>query len=87
MRFGIDIFQTAREAWDTRFASHSTHVRTLAVDAADVGTTEFDLSDERQQLLRENGIKAANAFLDGFDLSEYMNIYAGRLPAGPPPAQ
>ncbi len=86
VRFGIDIFQTAREAWDTRFASHSTHVRTLAVDAADVGTTEFDLSDERQQLLRENGVKAATKFLDGFDLSAYMNTYAGRLPA-PPPAQ
>jgi NTE family protein len=83
VRFGIDIFQTAREAWDTRFASHSTHVRTLAVDAADVGTTEFDLSEAKQRLLRENGIKAATVFLDGFDLSEYMNTYAGRL-AQPP---
>lgn len=86
VRFGIDIFQTAREAWDTRFASHSTHVRTLAVNAADVGTTEFDLSDERQQLLRDNGVEAATEFLDRFDLSEYMNTYAGRLPAAPPPA-
>ena len=44
VRFGFDIFHTAQEAWDERFVSHSTRVRTLAVDAADVATTQFDLS-------------------------------------------
>src|SRR5262249_7333126 len=27
-KFGFDIFHTAQEAWDTRFVSHSTRVRT-----------------------------------------------------------
>lgn len=75
VQFAFDIFHTAQEAWDTRFVSHSTRVRTLAVDAADVGTTEFDLSPERQELLIENGREAARAFLDAFELEEYMNTY------------
>lgn len=79
LRFGFDIFQTAREAWDTRFTSHSTRVRTLAVDAADVATTDFDLSEEAQLRLLANGNAAANAFLEKFDLAEYMNTYSGRL--------
>jgi NTE family protein len=75
VRFGSDIFHTAQEAWDTRFVSHSTRVRTLAVDAADVGTTEFNLSDARQDVLIANGRRAAKEFLDGFELSSYMNTF------------
>jgi hypothetical protein len=59
-------------------------VRTLAVDAADVGTTEFDLSPERQELLVENGREAARAFLDAFELEEYMNTYHVALAPAPP---
>jgi NTE family protein len=83
IRFAFDIFHTAQEAWDARFVSHSTHVRTLAVDAADVGTTEFDLSPERQELLVENGRKAAKAFLDSFKLEDYMNTYHATLAEAP----
>ena len=32
-RTGFDIFHTAQEAWDVRFQTHSTQVRTLAVSA------------------------------------------------------
>lgn len=89
IRFAFEIFHTAQEAWDARFVSHSTHVRTLAVDAADVATTEFDLSPERQELLIENGRKAAKAFLDDFKLENYMNTFHATFagaPAAPPPA-
>jgi len=79
LRFALDIFHTAQEAWDQRFVSHSTRVRTLAVDAADVGTTEFNLSAEKQELLVENGRKAATAFLDAFKLEDYMNTYHATL--------
>lgn len=79
VRFGSDIFHTAQEAWDTRFVSHSTRVRTLAVDAADVATTEFNLSPARQELLIENGRRAAKEFLDGFELSAYMNTFHATL--------
>ena len=85
IRFGFDIFHTAQEAWDARFVSHSTRVRTVTVDAADVATTEFDLSEEKQELLVENGRAAARAFLDDFELDAYMNTFHAPL-AEPVPA-
>ena len=85
VRFGFDIFHTAQEAWDQRFVSHSTRVRTLAVDAADVATTEFDLSPEKQELLIANGRKAAKEFLDAFRLEDYMNTYHAALASEPVP--
>jgi NTE family protein len=84
IRFAFDIFHTAQEAWDARFVSHSTRVRTLAVDAADVATTEFNLSPQRQELLIKNGRQAAKAFLDQFNLDDYMNTYHATL--APPSA-
>src|SRR5947208_4387441 len=80
IQFAFDIFHTAQEAWDTRFVSHSTRVRTLAVDAADVGTTEFNLSKEKQELLIANGRAAAKAFLDQFNLDDYLNTFHAQLP-------
>jgi NTE family protein len=79
IRFAFDIFHTAQEAWDTRFVSHSTRVRTLAVDAADVATTEFNLSPARQELLIHNGREAAKAFLDAFSLDDYENTFHAKL--------
>jgi len=86
VRFAFDIFHTAQEAWDQRFVSHSTRVRTLAVDAADVATTEFDLPPQKQDLLVENGRKAAKAFLDAFKLENYMNTYHATLAPEAAPA-
>ena len=79
IRFGFDIFHTAQEAWDARFVSHSTRVRTVTVDAADVATTEFNLSKEKQELLIANGRAAAKAFLDQFDLDGYLNTFHAQL--------
>jgi NTE family protein len=75
VRFAFDIFATAQEAWDERFVSGSTRVRTLAVDAAHVGTTDFRLSEQKQELLLNNGRSAARSFLDRFRLEDYMNTY------------
>jgi NTE family protein len=75
LRMGINIFQTAQQAWDTRFVSHSTRVRTLAVDAEDVATTEFELSPARQDMLMANGRAAARRFLDAFRLEDYINTF------------
>jgi NTE family protein len=85
LKFAFDIFHTAQEAWDTRFVSHSTRVRTLAVDAADVATTQFDLPPEKQELLIANGRKAAAAFLDQFRLEDYMNTFHAGLAPAPAP--
>jgi NTE family protein len=83
LRFGFDIFHTAESAWDERFVSHSTRVRTLAVDADDVGTTDFNLTQEKQELLVHNGREAAKAFLDSFSLEEYENTYHAGLAQNP----
>jgi NTE family protein len=89
LRFGFDIFHTAQEAWDARFVSHSTRVRTVAVDAGTVGTTDFNLAPAQQDMLIQNGKDAARAFLDKFDLADYENTYHRRFDdtAAAPPAQ
>lgn len=38
-------------------------IRTFAVDADDVATTDFDLSDDKKELLISNGRSAARRFL------------------------
>jgi NTE family protein len=83
VKMGFGIFHTAQSAWDERFVSHSTRVRTLAVDAADVATTQFDLPPAKQQLLLANGRKAANDFLTTFRLEDYLNTFHQRLEPAP----
>jgi NTE family protein len=83
LRLGLDIVNTATQAWDKRFVSHSTRVRTLAVDADDVGTTDFDLPRRKQELLISNGRTAAHEFLRTFRLEDYTNTFHAR-PSGPP---
>ena len=79
IRFGFDMFHTSQEAWDTRFVSHSTRVRTVAVDAGTVGTTDFNLAPALQDMLLANGRAAAKSFLDRFDLADYENTYHRRF--------
>jgi NTE family protein len=77
-RFGMDIVRTAMSAWDARFASHSTRVRTVTIDALDVGTTEFDLSPAQREALVDSGRKAAAAFLKDFDPAKAVNTHGAR---------
>ena len=86
VRFGFDIFHTSQEAWDARFVSHSTRVRTVAVDAGTIGTTQFDLSTDDRDLLLGNGRAAAKHFLDRFDLTDYENTYHRTFETEPEPA-
>jgi NTE family protein len=77
-RFGVDIVRTAMSAWDSRFASHSTRVRTVTIDALDVGTTDFNLSAEQRQALVDSGKKAAAAFLKDFDPEKATNTHGAK---------
>ena len=86
MKMGFEIFHTAQEAWDARFVSHSTRVRTITVDAADVATTQFNLSKEKQDLLIANGRAAAKGFLDQFELDDYLNTFHAPLAPAAVPA-
>jgi NTE family protein len=82
VEYGLDITHTAMEAWDKRFVSHSTRVRTCAVDAGTIGTTQFNLTQQQQQWLVDSGRKAATDFLNAFNLDDYMNTF-GRHMATP----
>jgi NTE family protein len=75
----IDLFQTASDAFDTEFATHSTAVRTCALDADGIGTTDFTLTAEQKQTLVDLGREGARAFLSGFDVSSYVNSYGHGL--------
>jgi NTE family protein len=79
LQFAFEIFHTAQEAWDERFVSHSTRVRTVTVDAGSVGTTQFDLTPDLQEMLIQNGKDAAAKFLAKFDLADYENTYHKRF--------
>ncbi len=79
IRFGFDVFQTSQEAWDARFVSHSTGARTVAVDAGDIATTQFNLTASDQAMLLANGRMAAKRFLDRFDLAGYENTFHAHL--------
>jgi NTE family protein len=81
VRLGSDLFHTAMEAWDRRFMSHSTRVRTCAIPSGDIGTTDFQLTPLEQTELVENGRRAARRFLDAFHPGEYRNTYGRRLSA------
>src|SRR3954453_14250725 len=78
VRFGADIVRTAMSAWDARFASHSTRVRTVTIDALDVGTTEFKLPSEKRQALIDSGRKAAADYLAKFDPAKAVNTHGAR---------
>jgi NTE family protein len=83
VHLGSDMFHTAMEAWDKRFMSHSTYVRTCPVDAGTVGTTDFELTKEQQDWLIGSGRKAAGEFLDGFKLEDYFNTFGRKLAPTP----
>jgi NTE family protein len=79
----VDIAQTQSGAWDQRFMSASTRVRTCPVDAGAVGTTDFDLPAARRAELVHGGRRAARAFLETFDLAAYRNTHGRPLDLAP----
>jgi len=81
--FGWDMFGTAMEAWDKRFMSHSTRVRTCPISAEGVGTVDFNISDADQTKLLESGERAGQDFLAGFRLEDYFNTYGKKLEPAP----
>jgi NTE family protein len=78
-----NIAQTQSGAWDERFTTRSTRVRTCPVDAGDVGTTDFDLPAAGRAALIHGGRRAGKAFLERFDLAEYRNTFGRSLQPAP----
>lgn len=77
----IDMFRTTCDAWDERFMSESTIVRTCTIPAGDIGTTDFNLTDAQKQGLLQNGRDGAAKFIDSFDPGSYRNTYGRPLAA------
>ena len=75
----VDISQTQSGAWDQRFVTASTRVRTCTVDAGTVGTTDFDLPAPRRADLVNGGRRAAASFLHNFNLDDYRNSFGRPL--------
>jgi len=78
---GADIFHTALDAWDKHWLSRATLVRTVAVPAGDIGTTDFELTPAQRDWLLRSGRDAAAAFLRDWRPENYVNR-AGRGLAG-----
>ncbi len=78
-RTGVDIFHTATDAWDSYWVAHSTYVRTCAISARDIGTTDFGLSPAQRRELVESGREAAREFLAKWSPEEYENSYGRKL--------
>lgn len=79
VRMAVDLFDTASDAFDTEFATHSTAVRTCVLDADGIGTTDFRLTAKQKQTLVDLGRDGARRFLSGFDASAYLNSYGHGL--------
>jgi NTE family protein len=79
-RLAVDMFHTAVTAWDTRFMSASTIVRTCPVPVGHIaGATEFSLSTRQRQALVDTGRAAAKRFLDDFRIEAYVNTFGQRF--------
>jgi NTE family protein len=76
---GGEIVETALEAWDRRFATHSTRVRTCVVPADGFAATDFGITTEQKRSLLAAGHAAATAFLDTFDPAAYRNSFGHAL--------
>jgi NTE family protein len=79
VEMGVDIFHTTTEAWDKYWVSHSTYVRTCAISAGDIGTTDFNLTEQQKDRLLESGKQTARKFLDEWDPSQYVNSHGRKL--------
>jgi len=65
---------------DRRFTTHSARARTCVIDAGDVATTDFALSQAHQETLVAGGRLAATQFLDTFNAASYVNVFGNSLP-------
>jgi NTE family protein len=79
VKLGVDMVRTASEAWDDRFMSHSTVVRTCPVPSGSIAATDFSLTGEDQRRLMEGGRQAAITFLDNFQTGDYVNTFGQKL--------
>jgi NTE family protein len=73
--FAKCLVQTMMEAHDRLYIEQAQFARTIAIPTLGVGTTEFDLSEERATALFEAGRTAASEFLATWDFDGYKAAF------------
>jgi NTE family protein len=76
---GAEIVHAATGAWDRYWVEHSSLVRTCAIDAGNISTTDFDLTPEQANGLLASGRAAGDAFLDSWKPEDYVNQHGRHL--------
>jgi NTE family protein len=81
---GVAVVQTAIEGCQAEHVLEPCNVRrSVAVDTADVGTLDFDITPARRRALTDAGRTAATAFLETWDYDAWQADCRPAEPAGP----
>jgi len=75
------LFSTMIEAHDARYIEDQQFVRTISIPTLGVGTTEFDISQERSEALYQSGRQAAEKFFTTWNFDEYVDKYRRGKPS------
>lgn len=73
--YAAALVSTMLEAHDALYLEAADRVRTIRVPTQEVGTADFDLSEDQQRRLYEGGVAAAEAFFDEWDFVRYVRAY------------
>lgn len=66
---------TMMAAHDRLYLENATYARTIAIPTLGVGTTEFDITEDRVRALYASGHDAASDFLRDFDFQSYLEEF------------
>ena len=81
---GVAVVQTAIEGCQAEHVLEPCNVRrSVAVDTADVGALDFDITPVRRRALTAAGRTAATAFLATWDYDDWLTDCRPADPAGP----
>jgi NTE family protein len=69
------ILATLLGAHDERHIQDLNFKRTVPIKTLGVGTTEFDITPERKNMLFESGVEAAKSFFASFSEEEYASLH------------
>jgi NTE family protein len=69
------LFSTMVEAHDERYIEKHNRFRTVMIPTKGVRTTEFDLSEEKCDLLYQSGLESTRNFYSGWTFTEYMKQF------------
>ena len=71
----VALFSTMMEAHDARHIKDEQFVRTVPIPTLGVGTTEFDISQEKSEALYQSGRQVAEKFFATWNFTKYIEKY------------